>query len=140
MIGRIRVAASDVPNSLRLLLPVLGKASMSILNGWFHHLVGGWSPLIGQVRSAYGPQHKVWGSSTGSAVAVSAGMCPVAIGVDSNGSIVRDSFALHASIGPLTLQTAPADRAGILGFRPTHGLISAEGIIPIKWAPSLPPI
>lgn len=69
-------------------LQVLGKASMSVLNGWYHPMPGGWSPLWGQVRSAYGAEQKVWGSSTGSAVAVSAGTCPVAIGVESNGSIV----------------------------------------------------
>lgn len=62
---------------------------MSVLGAWLQDgIPDGWSPLAGQVKSAFAPDLEVMGSSTGSAVAVSAGMCPVAIGEESNGSIV----------------------------------------------------
>ena len=56
-----------------------------------------------------------WGSSSGSAVAVSAGLCAAAIGTETAGSIV-----------------APADVASIVGLKPTVGLTSRSGVIPIS--------
>lgn len=60
-----------------------------MMNGWFAPDVpDGWSALGGQTKSALGPGYLVGGSMTGSAVAVSAGFSPVALGVESCGSIV----------------------------------------------------
>lgn len=116
---------------------VLGKANMSVLNGWFHPGVPyGWSPSAGQVKSAYGEGLVVGGSSTGCAVAISAGMCPVAIGQETIGSIVSGfTFIRHIHVGcPTDLQITPADRAGVVGFKPTHGLIGTELVMPIECA------
>lgn len=64
------------------------------------------------------PGHTPGGSSSGSAAAVAAGMVPFALGTQTLGSILR-----------------PASYCGICGFKPTHGLISMEGVMP--FAPSL---
>lgn len=74
-------------------ISVLGKTNLTMLNGWYTPgLPAGWSALGGQTLSAYGDNINVEGSSTGSAVAVSAGFCPVSIGVESCGSIVSLSL------------------------------------------------
>lgn len=76
---------------------------MTVLNGFIVPGIPlGWSPLGGQITSAFGPEQEVWGSSTGSAVAVSAGMCPLALGVESHGSIVRCSILEVRSLPDVT--------------------------------------
>jgi Asp-tRNA(Asn)/Glu-tRNA(Gln) amidotransferase A subunit family amidase len=61
----------------------------------------------GKTRNPYNPEHTPGGSSSGSAAAVSANMVPLAIGSQTNGSTIR-----------------PAAYCGVVGFKPTHGLIS----------------
>jgi Asp-tRNA(Asn)/Glu-tRNA(Gln) amidotransferase A subunit family amidase len=61
----------------------------------------------GKTRNPYNPEHTPGGSSSGSAAAVSANMVPLAIGSQTNGSTIR-----------------PAAYCGVIGFKPTHGLIS----------------
>lgn len=75
----------------------------------------GWSGLGWQTRNPYDPQRNPCGSSSGSGVAVSANLCTAAVGTETNGSIV-----------------CPANNNGIVGFKPTVGLISRRGIIPIS--------
>jgi amidase len=69
----------------------------------------------GQTRNAFALNRNACGSSTGSAVAVAAGMVPAAIGTETNGSI-----------------TCPAAVNGVVGFKPTVGLVSRTHVIPIS--------
>ena len=69
----------------------------------------------GKTRNPYNPDHTPGGSSSGSAAAVAAGMVPLAIGSQTNGSTIR-----------------PAAFCGVLGFKPTHGLIPRHGILTLS--------
>ena len=63
---------------------------MTILNNWYGYGVpDGWSARGGQTKSPYDDDLNPMGSSTGSAVAVTAGFCAAAIGAETDGSIVR---------------------------------------------------
>ena len=75
----------------------------------------GWSSRGGQTRNPYVLHHSPGGSSAGSGVAVAANLCAVAIGTETDGSI-----------------TCPASLNGIVGIKPTVGLVSRSGIIPIS--------
>lgn len=75
----------------------------------------GWSSRGGQTRNAYDQLRSPGGSSSGSAVAVAAGFCVAAIGTETDGSIV-----------------SPSAMNSIVGFKPTVGLVSRSGIIPIS--------
>jgi amidase len=75
----------------------------------------GWSAVGGLTVNAYDPQRTACGSSAGSAVAVAAHLVPAAVGTETNGSIV-----------------CPASVNGVVGLKPTVGLISSEGIVPIS--------
>jgi Asp-tRNA(Asn)/Glu-tRNA(Gln) amidotransferase A subunit family amidase len=66
----------------------------------------------GKTRNPHDPEHTPGGSSSGSAAAVAAGMVPGAIGSQTNGSVIR-----------------PAAFCGIVGFKPTHGLIPRSGAL-----------
>jgi len=76
--------------------------------------VSGWSSLGGQTRNPYDSRRSPCGSSSGSAAAVAAGYCPVSVGTETDGSIV-----------------CPAQTCGIVAVKPTVGLISRVGIVPI---------
>jgi len=69
----------------------------------------------GKTRNPHNPEHTPGGSSSGSAAAVAAGMVPLAIGSQTNGSVIR-----------------PAAFCGVYGFKPTHGLISRSGIMKLS--------
>lgn len=75
----------------------------------------GWSSLGGQTINPYGLNRNPCGSSSGSAVAVALGIVEVAIGTETNGSI-----------------SCPSSVNGIVGIKPTVGLVSRSGIIPIS--------
>lgn len=75
----------------------------------------GWSSRGGQTKNPYFLDHNPCGSSAGSGVAVSANLCVVAVGTETDGSIV-----------------CPASVSGLVGIKPTVGLISRSGIIPIS--------
>jgi amidase len=74
----------------------------------------GWSSIGGQTRNPYGSGRNPCGSSSGSAVAVAASLTSVAVGTETNGSIV-----------------CPSSVNGVVGIKPTLGLVSRSGIIPI---------
>ena len=96
-------------------LVILGKANMTELaNFMSYDMKSGYSSRGGQVINPYKAGAEVWGSSTGSAVAVSANLCALAIGTETNGSIIGPSFI-----------------NGCVGLKPTMGLVSRHGIIPI---------
>jgi len=94
---------------------ILGKTNLSEwANFRSSRSSSGWSSIGGQTRNAYNPLRNPCGSSSGSAVAVAASLAAVAIGTETNGSIV-----------------CPAGHNGIVGIKPTVGLVSRSGIIPI---------
>ena len=74
----------------------------------------GWSTLGGQTRNPYVLDRSPCGSSAGSGVAVSANLCALAIGTETNGSVV-----------------CPSSANGVVGIKPTLGLWSRSGIIPL---------
>jgi amidase len=81
----------------------------------------GWSAINGQTKNPYVLSHNPCGSSSGSGVAVSANLTVLAIGTETNGSIV-----------------CPSSANGIVGIKPTVGLISRSGIIPISFTQDTP--
>ena len=95
---------------------LLAKANMS---EWANirstHSTSGWSARGGQCRNPYALDRNPCGSSSGSAVAISANLGVVAVGTETDGSIV-----------------CPASTTGIVGIKPTVGLVSRAGIIPIS--------
>jgi amidase len=115
--GSIPQSDSGVAARLRSAGAVLlAKANMS---EWANirstHSSSGWSARGGQCRNPYVLDRNPCGSSSGSAVAVSANLCAVAVGTETDGSIV-----------------CPASGNGVVGLKPTVGLVSRAGIIPIS--------
>jgi len=94
---------------------ILAKANLSEwANFRSSRSSSGWSGRGRQCRNPYVLDRTPSGSSSGSAVSVSANLCTVAIGTETDGSI-----------------TSPANACGIVGLKPTVGLVSRAGIIPI---------
>jgi amidase len=79
------------------------------------HSSSGWSTLGGQAVNPHGAGRNPSGSSSGSGVAIAAALAPLAIGTETDGSIV-----------------SPAAACGIVGIKPTVGLVSRTGIVPIS--------
>lgn len=95
---------------------ILGKTNLSEwANIRSSYSTSGWSGRGGQTRNPYVLDRNPCGSSSGSGTAVSANLCAVAIGTETNGSIV-----------------CPSSACGVVGIKPTVGLISRSGIIPIS--------
>lgn len=94
---------------------ILGKTNLS---EWANYMTNdsnnGFSALGGQTHNPHGP-FDVGGSSSGSGAAVAAGFAPLAVGSETAGSIV-----------------APAGQNGVVGFKPSLGLVSRDRIIPIS--------
>lgn len=94
---------------------ILGKANLS---EWANYRSSrsssGWSSIGGQTRNPYNPLRTPCGSSSGSAVAVTANLTMVAVGTETDGSVI-----------------CPSGINGIVGIKPTLGLLSRSGIIPI---------
>src|ERR1700686_111272 len=98
------------------------KAAGAILLGKLnlHEFAYGGSGIIGHfgpARNPWNTAHITGGSSSGSAAAVAAGLCYGAIGTDTAGSI-----------------RLPAACCGITGLKPTYGLVSLRGVIPLSWS------
>jgi amidase len=94
---------------------ILGKANLSEwANFRSTRSTSGWSSVGGQTRNPYDTARNPCGSSSGSAVAVAANLTSVAVGTETDGSVV-----------------CPAGINGIVGIKPTLGLVSRSGIIPI---------
>jgi amidase len=93
----------------------LGKTNLS---EWANYRsttsTSGWSGRGGQTRNPYVLDRSPIGSSSGSAVAVAANLCVVAVGTETSGSIM-----------------SPSSANGIVGIKPTVGLVSRSGIVPI---------
>jgi amidase len=94
---------------------ILGKTNLSEwANFRSTHSTSGWSGRGGLTRNPYVLDRNPCGSSSGSAVATSANLAVVAIGTETDGSIL-----------------SPASACGVVGIKPTVGLVSGVGIIPI---------
>ncbi len=111
-------AAADAPLVTRLRAAgavILGKTNLSEwANFRARGSTSGWSSLGGQTRNPYVLDRNPCGSSSGSAVAVAARLTPLAVGTETDGSIV-----------------CPAAANGVVGVKPTLGLVSGRGIVPI---------
>ena len=95
---------------------IVGKANLSEwANFRSTHSLSGWSAIGGQTVNAHDGARTPCGSSSGSAVAVAAGLVPAAIGTETDGSI-----------------TCPAAVNGVVGLKPTVGLVSRTHIVPIS--------
>jgi len=75
----------------------------------------GWSAVGGQTRNPFDPDRNTSGSSSGSAAAIAAGLAPLTVGTETDGSIV-----------------SPAGVCGVVGFKPTLGRVPGAGIVPIS--------
>ncbi|MEW6758552.1 MAG: amidase [Acidobacteriota bacterium] len=105
VVGRLRRAGAVL----------LGKTNLSEwANFRSTRSTSGWSARGGQTRNPYALDRNPSGSSSGSAVAVAASLCALAVGTETDGSIV-----------------SPASACGIVGIKPSVGLVSRSGIIPI---------
>jgi len=114
--GSIAARDSVVAGRLRAAGAVLlGKTNLSEwANYRSSHSTSGWSGRGGLTRNPYALDRNACGSSSGSGAAVSANLCALAIGTETDGSIV-----------------CPSSTNGVVGIKPTLGLIPATGIIPI---------
>lgn len=105
VVGRLRTAGA-VP---------IGTTNLSEwANFRSAHSIDGWSSLGGQTRNPYRLGHSPSGSSSGSAVAAAARLAPMAVGTETDGSIV-----------------SPASVNGVVGIKPTAGVVDTGGIVPI---------
>ncbi len=94
---------------------ILGKGNLSEwANFRSTRSVSGWSSIGGQTRNPHVLDRNPCGSSSGSAVAVAAGLTVLAVGTETDGSVL-----------------CPAGVNGVVGIKPTVGLVSRDGIIPI---------
>ena len=96
---------------------ILGKANLTEFANYMtrENMPTGYSSRGGQVFNPYNRNTHPGGSSSGSGVAVAAGLCTVSIGTETSGSII-----------------SPAQQNGIVGVKPTLGLVGRSGIIPIS--------
>src|SRR5215813_12029633 len=98
---------------------ILGKANLGEWanfrgNDNVYPLAVGWSARGGDTKNAYDLSYTSWGSSAGSANGAAANLCSVAVGTETDGSI-----------------TGPSAVENVVGLKPTLGLVSQDGIIPI---------
>jgi amidase len=95
---------------------ILAKANLSEwANFRSTHSSSGWSSLGGQAANPYVLDRSPSGSSSGSAAGVSAGLAPLAVGTETDGSIV-----------------SPSSACGVVGVKPTAGLVSRTGLVPLS--------
>jgi amidase len=101
---------------------ILGKTNLSEwANIRSKNSTSGWSGRGGLTRNPYALDRNPSGSSSGSGAAVSANLCGAAVGTETDGSII-----------------SPASACGIVGIKPTVGLLSRSGIIPISHSQDTP--
>src|SRR5690242_4837029 len=95
---------------------ILGKTNLSEwANIRSSRSTSGWSARGGQTRNPYALDRNTSGSSSGTGAAVSADLCAIGVGTETDGSIV-----------------SPSSACGLVGIKPTVGLLSRSGIIPIS--------
>jgi amidase len=95
---------------------ILAKANLSEwANFRSTRSISGWSTVGGQTANPYALDRNPSGSSSGSAAGVSAGLAPLSVGTETDGSIV-----------------SPSSACGVVGIKPTAGLVSRTGIVPLS--------
>ena len=99
----------DVPEASARVVDTLERAGAFVLGKTVTAEFAFLTP--GKTRNPWSPLHTPGGSSSGSAAAVAAGFCPGALGTQTNGSMIR-----------------PAAFCGVVGYKPTQGLIGFEGV------------
>ena len=121
--GSLALAGAPAPKDAHLIqrlrasgAVLLGKTNLS---EWANirdsHSVSGWSARGGLTRNPYALDRNTSGSSSGSAAATAASLCAAAVGTETNGSIM-----------------SPSQIQGLVGIKPTVGLVSRAGVIPIS--------
>ncbi|WP_426244977.1 amidase family protein [Nocardioides sp. LHG3406-4] len=90
-------------------------ADVFALSTLLEYAAGAPHPDLPEARNPVNPDRTAGGSSGGSAALVGAGVCPAALGTDTGGSI-----------------RIPAAYCGVVGFKPTYGLVSADGVVPLS--------
>jgi amidase len=125
--GSLALVGSNVPGDAVIIrrlrnagAVILGKANLGEWANFrgninVYPLAVGWSARGGNTINAYNLGYTSWGSSSGSANGVAANLCSVAVGTETDGSI-----------------TGPSSVECIVGLKPTLGLVSQQGIIPIS--------
>ncbi len=121
--GSLALAGSPAPKDAALVTRLrdagavlLGKTNLSEwANYRSSHSTSGWSGRGGQTRNPYCLDRNPSGSSSGSGAAVAASLCAAAVGTETDGSVV-----------------SPSSMCGIVGIKPTIGLIPGAGIVPIS--------
>ncbi len=116
LVGAIPAADAHIVKRLRDAgAVILGKTNLSEwANFRSTHASSGWSGRGGQCRNPYALDRDPSGSSSGSGAAAAANLCAVTVGTETDGSIV-----------------SPSNNCALVGFKPTLGLVSRTGIIPI---------
>jgi len=116
LVGAIPAADAHIVKRLRDAgAVILGKTNLSEwANFRSTHASSGWSGRGGQCRNPYALDRDPSGSSSGSGTAAAANLCAVTVGTETDGSIV-----------------SPSNNCALVGFKPTLGLVSRTGIIPI---------
>ena len=101
---------------------ILGKTNLSEwANIRSNHSISGWSATGGQARNPYDPRRSTCGSSAGSGAAAAASFAAAAVGTETDGSI-----------------TCPSAVNGLVGFKPTVGLVSRTHVVPISHSQDTP--
>ena len=121
--GSLALAGSNAPRDAFIVAQlrkagavILGKTNLSEwANFRSSKSISGWSGRGGQTRNPYALDRNPCGSSSGSGAATAANLCAVSVGTETDGSIV-----------------CPASANGLVGLKPTVGLVSRAGIIPIS--------
>lgn len=110
---------ADAPLVTRLRAAGLVLLGATNLSEWANFRstasTSGWSAVGGQTRNPHDPTRNTSGSSSGSAAAIAAGLAPLAVGTETDGSIV-----------------SPAGVCGVVGFKPSLGTVPGAGIVPIS--------
>jgi len=100
---------------------ILGKTNLTEFSNFRGGTPSGWSSRGGQTVNPYVLSYSAWGSSTGSAVAAAASYVPFSIGAETDGSII-----------------CPAAACGVVGMKPTVGLVSRRGTLGISFIQDSP--
>jgi len=110
-----KVYADYVPDETAVTIELLQKAGAIMLGKTVTTEFACLDPS--HTKNPWNPAHTPGGSSSGSAVSVAARMCPVAMGSQTVGSVLR-----------------PASYNGIVGLKPTYGRVSRRGVVPVSWS------
>ncbi|MDP1877393.1 MAG: amidase family protein [Actinomycetota bacterium] len=120
-----RAVAADAPLIARLRAAGAIIVGATNLSEWANirspRSTSGWSAVGGLTGNPWALDHSAGGSSSGSGAAVAAGLAPLAVGTETNGSI-----------------TCPAALNGVVGIKPTVGSVSTTGVVPVSLTQDVP--